>query len=888
MEWLAELWRRAKYLVQAREFDADLEDELQFHLDMKQAANEGQGITAEAARAAAMRQLGNRTLLKEDSRRMWIWSWLEAGWQDTRHAFRLMRRNPGFTLVAVVSLALGLGANTVVFSVLDALLLKPLPIAQPERVYYVNGTGIPTQSFPNYVDLRDRNSSFESLFAYRMDPMSFSSDEGSKGGAELVWGYLVTGNYFQSLGIRPAIGRFFTPAEDVHPSASPFAVLSYGCWQSRFGGSPEVVGKEVRINQVKYTVLGVAPRGFHGTEIYYWPDVWLPMMMEPQIEGRNWLDARATFDLMVSGRLKKGVTAAQAEADLNRISAQLGRTYPIDESMHVSLARPGLMGSMLRAPVRAFAGGVMFLAALVLLAACANLAGLLAARAADRSRDLALRVSIGAGRGRIARQMLTESLWLSLAGGAAGCGIAVVLLRALSDWRAPVEFPIQLDVAPEWRVFLFVLATAVAIGLLFGIAPARSAWKADPAAALKSQGGVKAGRRWFFSRVTTRDILLPIQVALCCVLVTASFAATRGLMRSLNTPLGFEPDGTATISCDVGLAGYGIGQGVQFQQRAAAAVARLPGVESVAYASSVPLSTDQSHNVVYQESATDFRPKYAHAVSWYAVSPGYFHTMRTRLVAGREFTPQDIYGRPLVAVVNETFARTVIGTTNAVGRHFRNFGKAPIEVVAVVEDGKYGSLTEAPEPAWFVPLFQSYSSSIVIVARSRRNGLELAGEMREAVARLDPRLPIYGVGSLRQMLGFVYLPMHAAAIALGAFGLLAIMLSVTGIYGLAAYTVSRRKREIGIRMAIGARPGQVLRLIFGRTGVLVSFGAAVGLALGAAAAKLLESIVYQASTRDPVVLIGGVLLIALIGLGAAYGPARRALRIDPVEALRAE
>ncbi len=879
MEWLTELWRRAKYLFHAREFDADLEDELQFHLEMKQAANEERGLAAGEARAAAMRQLGNRTLLKEDSRRMWMWEWLEAAWQDTRHALRLMRRSPGFTLVAVASLALGLGANTVVFSVLDTLLLKPLPISQPERVYYVNGTRIPTQSYPNYVDLRDRNSTFESLFAYRMDPMSLSKGDA----AVLAWGFLVTGNYFQSLGIRPAIGRFFTSAEDVHPSASPFAVLSYACWQSRFGGSPDVVGKEIRINQAKYTVLGVAPRGFHGTEIYYWPDVWVPMMMEPQIEGRNWLNARPTFDLMVSGRLKRGITPAQAEADLNRISAQLARVFPIDEGMHVSLTKPGLMGSMLRTPVRSFAGAVMFLAILVLLAACANLAGLLAARTADRSRDLALRVSIGAGRGRIARQMLTEALWLSLLGGVAGCGIAFVLLGALSHWRAPVEFPIQFDVVPDWRIFLLALGSAIATGLLFGMAPARSAWSADPALALKNQAGWKPGHRW-----SARDILLPIQVAICCVLLTASFAAARGLMRSLDAPLGFRPDGAATIGYDLSLVHYSIAQGVQFQQRAATAVARLPGVESVAYASSVPLSTDQSYNVVYPESVTDFRPKYAHSAAWYFISPGYFHTMGTRLVAGREFTPQDVYGRPLVAAVNETFARTVIGTVNAVGRHFHAGGSELAEVVAVVEDGKYASLTEPPQPAYFIPLLQRYSSSIVMIARARRNDLELAGEMREAVASLDPRLPAYGVGSLREMLGFVYLPMHAAAIALGAFGLLAIMLSVTGIYGLAAYTVSRRTREIGIRMAIGARPAQVLRLIFGRTGLLVSSGAAIGLALGAAGAKLMASIVYQASSRDPVVLIAGVVLIALIGVLAAYGPARRALGIDPLQALRAE
>lgn len=880
MEWLAELWRRAKYVFHAREFDRDLEDELQFHLEMKQAANQERGLQPGEARAAAMRQLGNRTRLKEASRRMWIWSWLEAGWQDTRHAFRLMRRSPGFTLVAVASLALGLGANTVVFSALNALVLKTLPIADPERVFFVDNANR-AQSIPNYRDLRDRNSTFESLFAYRIDAMSLSW---GKLGAQRVWGYLVTGNYFQALGIQPALGRFFTPAEDVQPNASPFAVLSYSTWQNRFAGSPDIVGKQIRVNELRYTVLGVAPRYFHGTEIFYWPEIWVPMTMEPQIEGWNWLDNRETGNSFVSGRLKPSVSIAQAETNLNAIAAQLAHSYKIDEGMHLSLSKPGLVGPSGREPVRDFGAGIMLLAALVLLAACTNLASLLTARTADRSRDLALRVSIGAGRGRIARQLLTEALWISLAGGAAGYGIAVVLLRLLSQWRAPLDFPLQFDVNPDWRVFGFAGAAAVLTGVLFGIAPARRAWKLDPAIDLKSQSGSGSGRNW-----STRDVLLPIQVALCCFLVTASLVAMRGLMRSVDTRLGLKPDGATVISYDVGLAGYPLAKGVQFEQRAAEAVGRLPGVESVAYANSIPLSIDQSGNAVYAESTTDFRPLNAQAAFWYRVSPGFFRAAGARLIAGREFTLQDVYGRPAVAIVNQAFARRVVGTENAVGRRFRMGNGAQLaEIAGIVEDGKYRSITENQQIAYFVPILQQYSPTVVLIARSRRNEIELSGEMRQAIANLDPQLPVYGVGGLRQMLGFVYLPMRAAAIALGAFGLLAIMLSVTGIYGLAAYTVSRRTREIGIRMAIGARPAQVLRLIFGRTGVLVSVGAAIGLILGAAGAKLLASIVYQASSRDPAVLIAGVLLIAFIGLVAAYGPARRALGIDPMQALRAD
>lgn len=855
-----ELWRRIGFLRRARQFDADMEEELRFH--------------------AAMRRLGNQTELKERSGHMWGYECFEAFAQDTRYAFRGLRKSPAFTVVAVLSLALGIGANTVVFSVLNALVLKALPIADAARVYFVNNSGGPAQSFPNYRDIRDRNAVFESLFAYRIAMMSLDDDRG----AHRVWGYLVTGNYFESLGIKPALGRFFTPAEDAHPNASPYAVIGYACWRNRFGGDPQVAGKDIRINGHPYTVLGVAPREFHGTEVFYWSEIWVPMTMQPQIEGHSWLEARNTHNSWVAGRLKAGVTVQQAEANLSVIAAQLAHEYTSNEGIRLTLSAPGMMGSAGREPTRAFAGGVMLLAALVLLAACANLASLLAARTADRGRDLAIRVSIGAGGGRIVRQLLTESLWIGMLGGAAGCALAVILLRLLSQWRAPLDFPVQFDVTPDWRVFLFACAAALATSLLFGIGSARQAWKADPALHLKGTATPRSGRRW-----AARDILLPVQIALCCVLVTASLVAVRGLMRSFQTPLGFRPDGAAVIGYDVGLAGYNEDQGRVFEQRALEAVAHLPGVEFAAYSSSVPLSIDQSNTTVYSESTTDFRPKNAHQASFYKVAPGYFQTAGTRLLAGREFTPRDNPKSPLVAIVNQTFARRVAGSADAVGRRFRRGPGGPLfQIVAIVEDGKYETLTEGPKPAVFFPILQDYSSTIVLMARSHRPESDLAAEMREAIGRLDPHLAIFGAGSLHQMLGLVYLPMHAAVVALGAFGVLALMLSITGIYGLAAYTVSRRVREIGIRVAIGARPAQVLRLIFARTGVLVAIGAAAGLALGVGGANVLASIVYQASSRDPVVIGAAVLAISGVALAAAAGPARRALRIDPVQALRHE
>jgi hypothetical protein len=409
MAWqqLAELWRRAGFFRRRKQLDAEMEEELRFHAAMTADAYREQGSGVQEAHFAAMRRLGNPTELTERSREMWGWGWLEAFAQDTRYAFRVLRKSQSFTLIAVLSLALGIGANMVVFSVLNALVLKALPIADAARVYFVNNSGGPAQSFPNYRDIRDRNAVFESLFAYRIAMMS--------------------------LGIQPALGRFFTPAEDIQPNASPYAVIGYACWQNRFGGDPQIAGKDIRIDGHPYTVLGVAPRAFHGTEIFYWSEIWVPMTMQPQIEGHSWLNERDSHNSWVAGRLKPDVTVRQAEANLGLIAAQLAREYTSNEGMRLTLGAPGMMGSAGREPTGAFTGGVMLLAALVLLAACANLASLLAARMADRGRDLAIRVSIGAGGSRIVRQLLTESLWIAMLGGAAGSAFAVLLLRLISQ-----------------------------------------------------------------------------------------------------------------------------------------------------------------------------------------------------------------------------------------------------------------------------------------------------------------------------------------------------------------------------------------------------------------------------------------------------------------------
>jgi macrolide transport system ATP-binding/permease protein len=802
--------------------------------------------------------------------------------QDLRYAARTLAKNPGFALIAVLTLALGIGANTVVFSVLNALLLRPLAVERPSELAFLENQNGPSQSFPNYKDLRDRNRTFAGLIGYRIAPMELETHDR----ADRVWGYLATGNYFDVLGVRPVLGHFFKQSDDLHPGDSPYAVLSYNAWQSRFGADPTIVGKTIRLNRQPYTVLGVAPRDFHGTELFYWPEVWVPMMMEPRIEvGNPWLENRMTWNTFVIGRIKPGVTPAQAETDLNTIAAELTRQFPVEnDRLHFKLSKPGLIGDFVGAPARAFTLGVLLLAALVLLAACTNLASMLTARATDRQREFAIRLAIGADRGRVLRQLLTETLLLALAGGGAGLLLATLLTDALSHWRAPLDFPMQYDVSLDWRVFLFAVAGSLIAGGLFGSAPAWRASKSDPNLVLRG-----ASATWGRGRFALRDVLVVVQVALCFVLVSASLLSLRGLQQALKMNLGFEPQHVSLVAFELGLAGYSEDRGRAFQQQTLQIIQRLPGVQSAAYSNSIPLSIDQSHTGVFPADKADPQPSDRIPVTYYEVSPGFFATLGTKLLGGREFSWHDDKNAPPVAIVNAAFAKRVLHPGNPVGQRFRGGRTWPFtEVIGVVEDGKYETLTESRQPVVFWSILQSYNSTTTLEVKSSVPPLQMVSEIRQAIARLDPELPIYGAGPLQQMLGFAFFPTQAAAIALSSFGVLAIVLAATGIHGLAAYAVSRRTREIGVRMALGAQPLQVLRLVLGKTTLLLVLGSVVGLTLALAAGQVIASVVYGAHPRDPLVLLSVWGSIALIALSAAWSPARRATRVDPLVALRYE
>lgn len=805
--------------------------------------------------------------------------------QDLRFAFHQLRKSPGFSFTAVLTLTMAIGANIVVFGVLNALLLHPLPMPEANRLFEIQqqNSGDIAMSYPDFRDIRDRNQTFSGVTDIRFNRLGMEVN----GAAYPVWGNEVSGDFFNIMGIKPFLGRFLAPADDAKVNGSQVMVLSYASWKVRFGGDPGIVGKTVRLNKIPYTVIGVAPQYFNGTERFLWPEVWVPISNELQLEGYNWLENRGNHNAWVVGRLKPGVTPQQANADIAKISAQLGKEYPdTDKGKLFRITQPGFLGDALGGPVHAFLAGIMTLAGIVLLAACANLGGLFSARTADRSRELGIRIAIGSSRARILRQLLTESVVVSVLGGVAATLVARTLLHALSQWHPRAEIPVQFLVEPDWLVYLFAALLAIVTGAIFGAIPARQIWKTDPSLSMKAAGNTAEGGR----RFALRDILLVVQIALCCLLVTASFVSIRGLRRTFTMPLGIKPEGVTVASLDTNLGGYQ-GKDAQHnvQQRLLEAASRIPGVTAAAYSNSTPLSINQSGTSVFAPGTTDFTiSNMKFDATYYEISPGYFAAAGTRLLSGRAFTEHDDAHSPRVAIVNETFARRLFGTVNAVGKHYPTGMGQEVEVVGVAEDGKYTTLTEDPTPVVYWSIAQQPDSNTVLLVRSTRSPEEMIPALRQAIASVDSGLPTFTLDTWANAISFVTFPARAATIALGVLGVLAMMLAITGIFGLASYTVSKRMRELGIRVALGAPQRQVLRAALQRTAILLAIGSIAGLALGVAASKLLTSIVYQATASDPLVIAGVALTMAAVGLISAAFPARRALSVDPARLLRDE
>ncbi len=870
----------------ARRGDERLREEMESHAAMQAEENERAGMTPTQARRQAVLQLGALAAIREQYRAEEGLPQLEHLLHDVRYALRRLGKSPGFTTTAVVTLALGIGTNAVVFSVLNALVLRPLNVSQPTRLFVVEHKehAFYDQSYPDYIDYRDDNTTFSAMAAY--DTSDVAVVIGNS--AVKSYGYMASGNYFDTLGVRPAMGRFFHQSDEHGINSAPFIVLSYDFWRSKFNSNPGVIGSTVSLNTHPFTVIGVAPGDFHGTEIFFWPDYWFPLVDAPEIgHSTQFLTHRDNHNFWILGRLKPGATAQQGSDDLNAISRRLARQYPTaDDDLDARLVRPGLMGDVWGDPIRAFLAAIMLLSALVLIAACANLGSIFAVRAADRARELAVRLAIGATRTRILRTLLSEAVLVSLMGGLAGTLFASILLQLLSRWQPFVDFPIHVVALPDAKVYALALLLSLGSGLLFGLLPARQIWQTDAAQAIKGGTGVNP----VLHRFAMRDLLLCVQIALCTLLVTGAFVAFRGMERSLHTPLGFKPEGVTIAETDLNMGGYTEAQSWPVQKRMVEQAAEIPGVSSAGLADRVMLDNDCCGNEsVYRLGTRDFRSSNESFLAhMFSVSPGYFSTAGTRLLAGRDIGWNDGADSPQVAVVNATFAHLMFGNTQAVGRHFELFGGRILEIVGVVEDGKYQTLTEAPQPAMFFAMSQDMTSNdTALVVRSALPRVDIAAALSRMMKGIDPDLPLT-VRTWPDALDLALFPARAATGALAIMGLLAAMLAVTGIFGMAAYSVNRRMRELAIRMAVGAGRAQVIAAAVGRPFALLGVGSLLGLFAGVVASRLMGQIVYQASPGDPVVIGGAVLTMVLLGAAASALPARRALSADPSRLMREE
>ena len=807
--------------------------------------------------------------------------------QDLRFALRQMRRSPGFAITAVIILALGIAANVIVFGVVQALILQPLDAPRPDRlVTFANREqGYPAYSYPEVRDVREGNTVFSAVAAYMFDMFGMEVN----GVTRPAWGDEVSGQFFEVMDVKPFLGRLLRRADDDHPGAAEVAVITWPAWKNTFGSDPNIVGKIVRINKHPYTIVGVTPEGFYGTEKFMQLEVFVPMANEASLDGVNWLESRSENERVYPiARIKDGITKAQVQAELNTIAASVTRQNPKEEDrLAFKLARPGLIGDFVGGAVRRFLGGIMLLAGIVLLAACANLGGLFAARTADRTREIAIRMAIGSSRWRILRQVLMEAFVVSILGGACACVFAWMALTGLARWHPPTDYPMKFLVTPKPSLILMAFLVSVLACVLFGLMPLRQIFRADPNDAIKSGGSQSsAGRRW-----ALRDVLLAAQIALCCVTVTAAFVSMRGMIKSLTMDKGFNPSNAVLTKFDLTEAGYSGEAAEHVQRQLLEKVSQLPGVEAAAYAHTTPLA-DTSDIPVFTQQTTDFRDSHkAFDTFFFDVSPGYFNAAQTPLLAGRDFSFADKANTPPVAIVNRQFARSLFHSEEAVGRYFKDSSGKSIQIVGMVPTGKYFLLSEDPQEAAFFPILQRPNSTTQLIVRNRPDPTgvataDMAATVRKVIGDLDPGIPIRQSTDWTSSLALTLFPSQVATVALGLFGAFGLLLSITGTFGLASYTVSKRLRELSIRVALGAQAKQILSAALGRMLILLATGSVAGILLGIGASRILSAIVFQATAQDPIVLTAVALTILLTGALSVAGPVRRALQVDPANVLR--
>ena len=814
--------------------------------------------------------------------------------QDIRYAFRTLASSPGFVAVAVLSLALGMGANTAIFSVVNGVLFKPMPVHDPEKLVAVYATtprlNVPSQfSYPDYLDYREQNDVFSDLFAHFGVPLSLADGDQP----EMVWGEIVTGNYFTGLGAEPAVGRTIIPEDDRIPEGHPVAVLRHGYWERRFGADPSVVGRTIKLNGHEFTLVGVAPKGFTGTKFLgYTPDLWIPVMMHEQVwpGSERLLDQRGAGWLQFRARLKPGVTLEEAQTAMNTIASRLRDSYPETNrelQMHV------IPGSTKTEPFIVHKGFMpvasvvlMGIVALVLLVACANLANLLLARGLSRSKEIAVRLAMGAGRLRLMRQLVIESLLLSLLGGSVGLVLGLWFLDVMT-FQPILDFPIDYDLSLDGRVLAFTLLISVITGILFGLAPALHASRPDlvPALRGKSLANEPVGRRF-----SGRSLLVATQVAISLVLLITAGLFLQSFENATEIDPGFDTENRLLLSTNLGLQGYNESEGRAFYRQALERIESTPGVQSASLGRPLPLdassnSTDVVIEELYRKEEEDEFP-----ILYSVVGSRYFETMGTELVSGRGFNEHDTESSPRVVIINETMARRFWPGEDAIGKGFLVWGAEGehVEVVGVAKDGKYMTLGEDPQPFLFLPFEQNYNSEMTFLLQTEANPQRLAARARNEIQALDAELPIFGIKSMDEYMSRHYVGPEAIASMAGVFGFVALLLASVGIYGVMSYAVVQRTQEIGIRMALGARQVDVLGMVVKQGSIIVLAGIVVGVGAALASTQGMTSLLYQVRTSDPGIFLIVCAVLALVASLASLIPARRAARVDPLIALKYE
>jgi putative ABC transport system permease protein len=820
--------------------------------------------------------------------------------QDIRYGLRALLRQKGFATVAILTLALGIGANTAIFSLLNPLLFRPLRVPDAERLCRVfsgrsGGNLYARMSYPNYTDLRANLQAFESLAASSW-PVPFSmglgTGQGGPSQTEVVWGAVVSGNYFTTLGVHTALGRPFLAEEDSVPDARPAVIVSHRLWQRKLAANPEVIGRALRLNSREFTIIGVAASQMPQTEPLFPADLWVPMMMQAQaMPGQaHKLTSRSDTWLSVFGRLRSEVTLTQARAELDTWARRLEQSYPVENRRIVLPVLTEQDSRARQLPGAAPLGwGLLGVVALVLLIACANIASLLLARALARQREFAIRASVGASRTRLVRQLLTESLLISLIGGLGGLAVASAATRGLLALTPPLPIEIAVDAGIDVRVLLFTLVLSVGTGLLLGILPTIRSVKQDLTSALKHGD---AGTRRTRTRMLARDVLVVGQIAVSLILLIAAGLCVRSLQQAQHISVGFDPDNRLLATVDVGRAGYSQEQGVTFQTRLLEEVRALPGIVAASFTAHPQLGPGYlGDGRLYVEGETPVPDDRRPVVYYDKVAPRYFEAMGTPLLSGRDFTEQDRVGIRRVGIVNETLARGIGRGESPIGKRLR-LSDAPtapwIEIIGVVPDGKYQSLGEPSQRHLYLPSLQNFHSAMTLVLHTWGDPRSYMQPVRSLVQKLDPDLPVTDVRTMNEHLGFALYPARVSALLFTISGVLGLLLAMIGVYGLLAFVVRQRTREVGIRIALGARSQDVVWLIARNTMLLLAAGLGLGLLAAYAATGMMASLLYGLDARDPLTFVAAPLFLLLTALAATAVPARQASRVDPLVALRAE